>query len=158
MPFNPRTVIKPRILKFARLNYPSSPSTNQVYTLNDKTWLFNGNAWTIASTTTDSRMLTLISPGAGAQNISLFTASVPGTALVIFARRLGGTGAVINIRKNGTTALRSADLSLTTEEWFDGGTLQNTGFISGDYFEVQIISTAGSPTEVAVQLTFLQVG
>ena len=30
------------------LNFPSSPNVNATYTFSDKTWTYNGNAWTLS--------------------------------------------------------------------------------------------------------------
>ena len=32
------------------LNFPTSPSLNDTYTFNNKTWIWNGNAWAINNT------------------------------------------------------------------------------------------------------------
>lgn len=49
----------------------------------------------------------------------------------------------------------TSDLSLTTaNEWTDGGSVLNTGYVVGDSLEVVLRSVTGSPTEVAVQCGF----
>lgn len=34
------------------LNFPTSPQTNDIYTLGDKTWKWNGNAWVLTQGST----------------------------------------------------------------------------------------------------------
>jgi hypothetical protein len=46
----------------------------------------------------------------------------------------------------------ATDLSLTTaNEWMDGGTVANTGYVVGDSLELVLRSLTGSPTEVIIQ-------
>jgi hypothetical protein len=147
----------------AAFDYPSFPTTNDQYGYNNKRWTYNGTAWNLTSptpTTTHDKTITFQNPLTTAQNVSLFLVPTccAGTAVSIKAKRTGGTGAVVNVRKNGTTTLIATDLSLTGTSWTDAGSLQNTTFVGGDYFEVQIISTVGGVTELAVQFTFTQTG
>jgi hypothetical protein len=73
--------------------------------------------------------------------------------------RVGGTGATVNAGK-GTTAsptnpVLASDLSLTsTETAMDGGAVQNTAFAVGDPLILILSSVSGSPTEVAIQVSF----
>ena len=67
--------------------------------------------------------------------------------------RKGGTGAQINARRNGADDHLSSHLSVSTcDTWLDGGSVQNTSISIGDKLEIAIISTSGSPTQVAVQI------
>jgi hypothetical protein len=67
--------------------------------------------------------------------------------------RGGGTGATINARKNGSSTFLSSALSLTSaNSWMDGGTVQNTSIVSGDAIEIVIVTTAGDPEEIGVQV------
>jgi hypothetical protein len=36
----------------------------------------------------------------------------------------------------------------------DGGAVQNTAYIAGDKLEIMIVTVAGSPTQIAVQIDF----
>ncbi len=67
--------------------------------------------------------------------------------------RVGGSGATINARKNGSSNHLSSAKSLTSaNSWMDGGGVQNTGYSAGDKIELMIVSVAGDPTQVAVEV------
>lgn len=69
--------------------------------------------------------------------------------------RVGGTGATINARRNGSSNHLSSALSLTSADtWMDGGAVQNTAYAIGDKLEIMIVSVAGDPDQVAVQIDF----
>ncbi len=69
--------------------------------------------------------------------------------------RGGGTGATVNARKNGTLNHLASALSLTSADtWMDGGSVQNTAYAVGDKLEIMVVSIAGSPTQVAVQVNY----
>src|SRR3990172_9495096 len=68
--------------------------------------------------------------------------------------RVGGTGATINAKKNGSAHL-AGDLSLTSADtWMDGGAVQNQNYVAGDSLELALVSVAGNPTEVSIQVDF----
>lgn len=67
--------------------------------------------------------------------------------------RVGGTGATVNARKNGTSNHLAAALSVTVADtWMDGGAVQNISYTVGDRMEIMVVTVAGSPTQVAVQV------
>jgi hypothetical protein len=69
--------------------------------------------------------------------------------------RVGGTGATINARHNGASNHLASALSLSSADtWLDGGAVQNTAYAAGDKLEIMIVTVAGSPTQVAIQVDF----
>lgn len=90
-----------------------------------------------------------------AVNIIVWRAPFACTVTAVKGYRVGGTGATINARKNGASNHLASDLSLTSlDTWMDGGSVQNTAYAAGDKMEIMIVSVAGSPTQVAVQIDF----
>ena len=73
----------------------------------------------------------------------------------VWGYRVGGTGATINARRNGADNHLSSALSLTSADtWMDGGAVQNTAYMAGDKLEIMVVSVAGAPGQVAVQVDF----
>jgi hypothetical protein len=70
--------------------------------------------------------------------------------------REGGTSADINASKNGTaTEHLASDLTLSSaDSWTDGGAVQNTSYVAGDYLVLRLKSLTGSPTRVVLQVDF----
>ena len=69
--------------------------------------------------------------------------------------RAGGTGATINARRNGADTHLVVALSLADAAiWMDGGAVQNTAYVIGDKLEIMVVSAAGEPTQIAVQIDF----
>jgi len=69
--------------------------------------------------------------------------------------RVGGTGATVNARRNGVDNHLVSNLSLTSADvWMADEAVQNTNFVEGDKLEIMIVTTAGSPTQVAVLVEF----
>lgn len=95
---------------------------------------------------------TILSPAA-AINVIVWRARFACTVTNVRGYRVGGTGATINARKNGTLNHLAADLSLTSADtWMDGGAVQNTAYAVGDKLEIMLVTLAGSPAQVAVQV------
>jgi hypothetical protein len=69
------------------------------------------------------------------------------TILAAYAHRQGGTGATVNAQNAGND-IRSGDLSLTTTNWTDFGTLQNTAMSTGSSLSIEIATVSGSPTQI----------
>jgi hypothetical protein len=89
----------------------------------------------------------------GARNAPVWRAPHACTVTNVRGYRVGGTGATVNARKNGTLDLLAAALSLTAaDSWMDGGAVQNTALAAGDKLEVMLVSVAGSPTEVTIEV------
>jgi hypothetical protein len=88
---------------------------------------------------------------AGSKNWLVFRAPVAMTIDAIYAIHEGGTSCNVNVRKNGSSTLRSSDYTTTTS-WASFGTLQNNTLAAGDSLEVQIVSVSGSVNQVAVQI------
>ena len=101
-----------------------------------------------------SRGGTVISP-TGAINVIVWRAPFSCTVTNVRGYRVGGTGATINARLNGVSDHLAAALSLTSADtWMDGGAVQNTAYVAGDKLEIMIVTVAGTPTQVAVQIDF----
>jgi hypothetical protein len=92
---------------------------------------------------------------AAAENIIVWRAPFACTVTNVRGYRVAGTGATINARKNGASNHLASALSLTSADtWMDGGAVQNTAFAAGDKLEIMVVSIAGAPTQVAVQVDF----
>jgi len=101
-----------------------------------------------------SRGGTVILPS-GAINVIVWTAPFTCTVKTVKGYRVGGTGATINARRNGASNHLASALSLSSADtWMDGGAVQNTAYIAGDKLEIMIVTVAGSPTQIAVQIDF----
>lgn len=85
-----------------------------------------------------------------------WTAPFACTVTAIKGYRVGGTGATVNAYRGTTgTPLRSANLSLTSANtWMDGGAVQNTAFAINDSLLIAVVTVAGTPTQVSVQVNF----
>jgi pectate lyase-like protein len=98
-----------------------------------------------------SRGATVLNPVAS--DLIVWRAPYACTVTNVRGYRVGGTGATINARRNGTSAHLSSDLSLTSADtWVDGGAVQNTAYAAGDKMEIRVMSVAGAPTQVAIQV------
>ena len=87
------------------------------------------------------------------QNVVVWRAPFACTVQNIRGYRVAGTGATINARRNGASNHLAAALSLTSADtYLDGGAVQNTAYIAGDVLEVMIVTVAGSPTTVMIQV------
>lgn len=99
-----------------------------------------------------SRGGTVLSPS-GAVNVIVWRAPFACTVTNVRGYRVGGTGAEINARRNNADNHLASALSLTNaDQWMDGGAVQNTAYAAGDEMEIMVVSVAGSPTQVAVQV------
>ena len=88
-------------------------------------------------------------------NIIVWYAEFPCTVTNVRGYRVGGSGATINARRNGAYNHLASALSLTSADtWMDGGAVQNTAYAIGDKLEIMVVSVAGSPTQVAIQVAF----
>jgi hypothetical protein len=86
-----------------------------------------------------------------AKNWHVFRAPVAMTIDAIYAIHVAGTNCTVNVRKNGSSALRSSDYTTTTS-WASFGSLQNNTLAAGDYLEIQIVTVTGSVEQVAIQI------
>ncbi len=94
----------------------------------------------------------LLSP-TGAINVIVWYVPFACTVTNVRGYRVGGTGATINARKNGSSNHLASALSLTSADaWMDGGSVQNTAYVATDKLEIMVVSVAGSPTQIAVQV------
>jgi hypothetical protein len=95
------------------------------------------------------------SPTAGDDAV-VWKAPFPCTVTNVRGFREGGTGAAVNASKNGVaTEHLAADLSLTSADtWMDGGAVQNTAYADGDYLVLRLISVAGAPDRIILQVDF----
>lgn len=116
-----------------------------------KQLLFQGD---VSSASPFSKGGVVLSPGA-AINIILWRAPFACTVTNVRGYRVGGTGATVNARLNGVSNHLASALSLTSADtWMDGGGVQNTAYAAGDKLEIMVVSIAGSPTQVAIQVDF----
>ena|ERR1044071_5099888 len=90
--------------------------------------------------------------------VTLWRAPVACKVVGVRASRTGGSGAVVKAYKNAT-ALLSADRSLTSADTFMAGSLATTPatlrFAAGDVLKVEVVSVAGSPTQLTIQVEFV---
>jgi len=90
-----------------------------------------------------------------ALNIIVWRAPFACTVTNVRGYRVGGTGATINARLNGSSNHLASALSLTSADtWMDGGAVQNIAFAAGDKLEIMVVSTAGTVTQLAIQIDF----
>lgn len=88
-----------------------------------------------------------------AKNVIVWDAPFNCEVLEVKGYRVGGTGATVNARKNGASTHLAANLSLTSSgTWLDGGAVQNVSYTVGDRMEIMLVTVAGLPSQVAVQL------
>ena len=120
----------------------------------DKWILFNPKGVADGGSNIISRGGTVLSPS-GAINVIVWRAPFACTVTNVRGYRVGGTGATINARLNGASNHLAAALSLTSADtWMDGGAVQNTAYVAGDKLEIMVVTVAGSPTQVAIQVDF----
>ncbi|MFI6886761.1 hypothetical protein [Streptosporangium canum] len=109
------------------------------------------------------KVLTLKAPAAGVH--VLWRAPVACRVKAVRAYRLGGTGAVVNAAKNGVD-LCSADLSVTAASTWTAGVLATRvfdvdgvsvlKFAVGDTLTAEVVSVAGTPTDLVIQVDIEQ--
>jgi hypothetical protein len=95
-----------------------------------------------------------------ALNVISWRAPFACTVTRIWGYRTGGTGATVNARRNaGGTAHLSSALSLSSADtWIDGGASYNdVTYAVGDKMEIMIVSTAGTVTQLAVEVYFTRI-
>lgn len=96
----------------------------------------------------------LLSPS-GATNVVIWRALFACTVTAVRGYRVGGTGATVNARREGADTHLATDLSLTTADtWMDGGAVQNIRYAVGEKLELMVVTIAGAPTQVAIQVDF----
>lgn len=123
----------------------------------DKLYRWNGTAWNLVK---DFGSAIVSLGGAyldptGARNLVIWRAPFAVTVTNVRGYRVGGTGATINARLNGTDNHLVSDLSLTSAAtWQDGGAVQNTAYVAGDKLELMLVTVAGNPTEISIQVDF----
>ena len=103
------------------LDFPTSPSTNQIFTSNGKTWKYDGNAWrtlNVTGITGGGTGLTSINAGN-----SFLSSNSAGTALT-YRSLLAGTGVTLSINASSVTIASSTGTgtSAYVPLWTDGGT------------------------------------
>jgi hypothetical protein len=102
---------------------------------------------------TISRVGTVLNPTV--QNIIAWRAPFACTVTAVKGYRVAGTGATVNARRNGADNHLASALSLTSADtWQDGGSVQNTAYAAGDRMEIMVVSVAGTPTQVSIQVDF----
>ena len=106
------------------LDFPTSPSTNQIFTSNGKTWKYDGTAWrtlNVIGITGGGTGLTAINAGN-----SFLSSNSAGTALT-YRQFLAGSGVTLSFNASSITFTASGTLSGTGTSayvplWTDGGT------------------------------------
>jgi len=106
------------------LDFPTSPSTNQIFTSNGKTWKYDGTAWrtlNVIGITGGGTGLTAINAGN-----SFLSSNSAGTALT-YRQFLAGSGVTLSFSASSITFTTSGTLSGTGTSgyvplWTDGGT------------------------------------
>jgi hypothetical protein len=59
---------------------------------------------------------------------------------------------------NGASNHLASALSLASADtWIDGGAVQNTGYVTTDKLEIMVVSTAGTVTQIGIQVDFTPV-
>lgn len=71
------------------------------------------------------------------------------TVTNVRGKRTGGTSATCNARRNGADLHLAAGVAAGTS-WTDGGAVQNTAYVAGDYLQVGWTAVAGGPTQIGV--------
>jgi len=90
-----------------------------------------------------------------ALNLITWIAPFSCTVTAVKGYRVGGTGATVNARLNGASNHMASALSLSSENtWMDGGAVQNTAYAAGDKLELMVVSTAGTVTQLGIQVNF----
>ncbi|MEU4511773.1 hypothetical protein AB0G05_19955 [Nonomuraea wenchangensis] len=100
------------------------------------------------------KTLTLKGADIAAGTFVLWRASVPCRIMAVRAYRLGGSGAVVNATKNGVSAL-TGDLSVNAASTWVAGSLAalaNRRMQAGDTLAATVVSAAGSPTDLVIQI------
>lgn len=98
---------------------------------------------------------TLLSPAVG--NYIVWYATSACTVTNVRGYRVGGTGATINARLNGASNHLAAAVSLAgADAWVDGGAVQNTTYAAGDKLEIMVVSVAGAPTQIGIEVDFVR--
>jgi hypothetical protein len=91
----------------------------------------------------------------GALDVSTWRAPFACTVTAVKGYRVGGTGATVNAWRNGASLHLASALSLVSADtWLDGGAVQNTAYAIGDALQLRLLTIAGSPTQVVIQVDF----
>jgi hypothetical protein len=93
------------------LNFPSAPSANATYTFSGKTWIYNGNAWNVSSTT----LSTSIVP----EGSNLYFSNVRATTAVI-------NSSLSNVTVTGNVVTGNVIISTSGGVRFSDGSTQTT--------------------------------
>jgi hypothetical protein len=108
-------------------------------------------------TETRSKEKTFYNPSGITNTVNAIVFQTPSamTVVKIRARRVGGTACTINARKNGASNHLASALSLVNADtWYSSTSINNASYSIDDWLEVMIVSVAGSPTQVQIQVDF----
>ena len=98
---------------------------------------------------------TVLAPAA--ENIIVWRAPFSCTVTNVRGYQDTGTGSTFNARRNGSLNLLASAATIgTAATWIDGGAVQNQSFSGGDKLEIMIVSVAGAPNMIAIQVDFTQ--
>jgi hypothetical protein len=100
------------------------------------------------------KTITLKGADIAAGTFVLWRASVPCKVKAVRAYRIGGSGAAVNATKNGVSML-TGDLAVSTASTWTAGSLAALAarrFQEGDTLAVTVVSAAGSPTDLIIQV------
>jgi hypothetical protein len=127
------------------LNFPTSPTTNQIFSDNGKTWKYDGTAWrtlNVAGITGGGTGLTAINAGN-----AFLSSNSAGTALT-YRTFLAGSGVTfsfdassVTIESSGSGFVTGTGTSAYVPLWTDGGTSLTDSLISQNG---TIINVAGN--------------
>jgi len=112
---------------------------------------FNGTAFTHA-VIAFQKGATVLTPSAGKSII--WRAPYACTVTAVKAIQDVGTGSVLTAYDGGTDLLNTDITIAVAGTWQDGGTLALTAVAAGDSIAIDIVSLAGTPNYVAIQVEF----
>lgn len=129
----------------------AAPSSGQVLKATDSTTA----TWQSTVFTKGGTLVNIAGIPNAALNVITWLAPYACTVTAVKGYRVGGTGATINARKNASLNHLASSLSLTSADtWMDGGSVQNTAYATNDKLEIMIVSTAGTVTQIGIQVNY----
>jgi hypothetical protein len=133
------------------LNFPSTPSTNDTYSFNGKTWTYNGSAWDLTSTTLTT---SAVSEGSNLyfSNARVIAALVEGSGINIDANGLVSStvtgGGASGYPNSSTSTFASGNTDFMTSETYVGQTSSQDAFGVGLVTVFSLMDPIGSVVSV----------
>lgn len=141
------------------IDFPNSPSPDDEYVFNGRTWRWDGTAWNaVGESASGIRMLTwaISSPAVG----GIVGPRIPENMTVtrVDAYVDAATSATFNIEERGTigsagTNIMSADMAADVTGESDTGAFNNDSLAAGNWLWVDISAVSGTPTQLVITLT-----